>query len=183
MSTIKEQKKRLKKVQPPFIRGGYIRKKNFDFFKNWNGQYIPAIEIHSAFQWDVKNHPTEFRVNGKYIIKLENIVFITKEENDNLFKFYHSLNLSKPVGLSVDETCYTTYKGEKKEKIKEDSKHKILRTLYLFQIRRPDDKFQAYQCPNCNFYHIGKITGKELSHTFISKIIIKIKKLWDWVRN
>ena len=110
---------------------------------------------------------------------LDNIIFITKKELDDLYSIYHSLELSKPVNLSVEETCYTNYSGKRTEKVKVKSRGEIIKTLYLFKMRKPEEKFQAYLCPNCGFYHIGKIDLNQKKSTFIQKILNKISLIWN----
>lgn len=65
---------------------------------------------------------------------------------DLLFK---SLTLSESSELSIDQTCFTTYSGDKKPKQQFKRSEKILEVLFQFMMKRPSENFQAYRCPYC----------------------------------
>lgn len=143
-------------IQEPFKQGDYIKKRSNTFFDvGYNGKhsFIPVIEVRQA----VKITETKYLFNNRYCFNnLDEIIILTKEEAENLILFYKSLKLSEPESLSIEETCFTTYSGKRTEKKKYETEKAVIRILYEFVIDRPGEGFQAYKCPNCNFYHIGR---------------------------
>lgn len=153
----KKKHKYPQRIDLPFKEGDWISKKNYDLFNiGWNGkkEYIAVMEVKQAFR--IKDNA--WVINNRYYFEdVNHLKVISKEKAEELILIYKNLKLTEPESISVDETCYTTYTGEKQEKKKEISEKRILTVLFQKIMQRPTEGFQAYKCPNCGFYHIGRV--------------------------
>lgn len=152
------------KIEPPFEKGQFVKKTNnglfnvsYEMHNKWTPhkrKYLPVIEIGTGRYIQAQKY---WLLNGKFQFKnLDEIEIISKEEAGKLINFYYSLKLSEPLNKTIEETCYTSYTGERQEKRKFKTFNELRPSFYQFSINRPEDKFIAYKCPNCGFYHIGR---------------------------
>jgi hypothetical protein len=157
----KSKHKHPQTVSLPFVKGGWIKKSNNTLFNiGWGGHVknTPVIQIKTA----VKLTASDWLINNRYRNQLETIEIITIEEATRLNNIFTNLKLSEPESLSIEETCFTTYTGERKPKQTYRNEKHVLSVLYTFLMNRPDEGFIASLCPNCNTYHIGKLKVTEI---------------------
>lgn len=147
-------------IQLPFKSDDFIRKKNGSLFNMgyFKKRFVPTLLVKHAYRineskWIINNH--------YYFDSIDDIVIIDLDKHIKLTNLFNELKLSEPESLSVEETCYTTYSGARTEKMKYKYEDVVLHSLYRFILTRPDEIFQAYKCPNCDAYHIGRIVKKE----------------------
>lgn len=155
-----KKKKYPQRIDLPFVKGDFIRKRNNSLFnkgglKGFPDHFVPAIKIKMAI---ILNHQEQtWLINNRYKnLFLDNLEIITEEKALELENIYKSLKLSIPENISIEETCFTTYTGERTEKRKFNNEYDVMQALYQMKMNRPNEEFHAYECPNCKFYHIGK---------------------------
>lgn len=149
-------------IQFPFKAGDWIVKKNKTSFpfqdKHGVKRSQNCVKINHAFNtgnfWLINNKYQLY--NTKETKALDLIEIISEEQAMEINKKFSELYLTEPEATSIEETCFTNYSGERQEKVKYNTTKHVLSVLSIFMAKRPDDGFQAYKCPNCGFYHIGR---------------------------
>jgi len=156
-------------------KGDHIRKRSFALFRTHKGAYTPCLTIQSInkiTKYDRKsvsmdciiidelNDDEDILINGKYYYpdtELSTVVVITDEEYERLRDlWYNKLTLSEPKNRTIEETCFTTYTGERTEKKKFKTFTQVKHAYFQIINQQPDKTFVMYECPNCNTFHIGK---------------------------
>ena len=132
-------------------KGSYIRKKNWQFFKNFyrSGkiEFLPAIEIISIQQHD----PESVSIHGVGY-KLDELVEITKEEAESLNSEYASMELKSCEG---DEQVNAHVRKDNGDIKVSHEKGYALRYCFTFNHKNPGVIMNAYTCPVCSQIHCG----------------------------
>jgi len=124
-------------------RGDYIRKKNFTPLL---GKHVPVIKV--------KNISNKGQINS--IMNSENnhedYVIISEKEAIELMEEWNRLSISsKPVELK-EFVHFREDTGEPKYAI---NAFHIKEVLFKY-LKTHSEAFEAYKCPVCNQYHLGK---------------------------
>lgn len=128
---------------------GYYRKKNYKLLSN----DLPADKINKF-----KRRDSKYVVLNKSIYDIrcvDNIIeFIDEEEYNEIMKNFYKLDISDYINSELNSPCISSVSGEPKIAFK--SKKHVLCTLHDFRLTHKDKHFEAYVCPVCGNYHIGK---------------------------
>jgi hypothetical protein len=154
---VKLHNRRMKETMPPisydttevagFKKGDSLRKKGYTMFKNNE----PTIIVKTIAYLPVSKNL--IKVN-KQILPIDCLVKINSEEAiflDNLFE--------DCVISDFDETQYTNpciSSTSSEPKLRYPNIKIAKEKLFLMKLKYPDKYFEAYLCPNCNKYHVGK---------------------------
>lgn len=133
-------------------KGAWVRKKNFDFFKNFyisgKAEYVPALFITT-----IKScHSGKVTINGE-AYDLDNLVEITEAEAHKLCREYSEMKLSETNPFDLTNTHIRRDTNEPK---KGQSKSNALRLVFTYNHRNPEANLQAYNCPECGEVHVGR---------------------------
>lgn len=149
-------------------KGAWVRKKNFDFFKNFyisgKAEYVPALFITT-----IKScHSGKVTINGE-AYDLENLVEITEEEANKLCREYLEMKLSEPNPFDLTNTHIRRDTNEPK---KGQTKGAALRLVFTYNHKNPEANLQAYNCPECGEVHVGRAprTLAELSKLSLEQL-------------
>lgn len=124
--------------------GDIIRKRNFTSFA---GQ--PFIRVDEVQTWS----DGQYRINGRFIIRPDNIVYLSEEESNSLKEIWDDcVYLREHVHVDGRIPCSRSDGESKKEVPEQDVQGK----LFEIRMRRGDLSFQAYRCPDCQSIHIGR---------------------------
>lgn len=133
-------------------KGAWVRKKNFDFFKNFyisgKVEYVPALFITTIKSWK----PGKVSINGEPY-DLDNLVEITEAEAHNLCREYSEMKLSETNPFDLTNTHIRRDTNQPK---KGQSKNNALRLVFTYNHRDPESNLQAYNCPECGEVHVGR---------------------------
>lgn len=142
-------KKRIMKVTKEnykeiFKKDSYIRKNNYDLFNNGS----PVTKIKSV-EW-----------RGKFV-RINNLnfpldslpVILCKKACKNLLFQWNAFGFIPVVSELQEFQCVRQDNGEKKVAI---PLYELKPILWSYMKRFPEKKFEAYICPVCTYYHIGK---------------------------
>lgn len=133
-------------------KGSYVRKKNFDFFKNFyldgTPEFVPAIYIVT-----IKScHEGKVTINGE-AYPLESLVEVTEAEANALCREYSEMKLSE---ASLDDVTNAHIRRDTGEVKKAQTYGHALRHVFSYNKKNPDAKLQAYKCPECGEIHCGR---------------------------
>jgi hypothetical protein len=120
-------------------RGDFIRKQNYDPVL---GSGYPVVKIKEIDQQ---------KINGKHCNSRKTYVVISREEAIAIMEMFNSIAISSTPVEDKEFVCKRDDNGQPKEPI---SAFHIKKVLFHYKMINPD--FDAYKCPKCLQYHLGK---------------------------
>ena len=144
------------------VKGQWIRKTNYGIFKpqkNWNPPNVgleywntPVMLIIS-----IKYSHDDFymTINGRrFPVAQTKITVIEEDEALKIQKIWENCQIVETTHKDDITSCVREDNGEEKQKIgNAESAREI---LFSHRMKRPEFPYDAYICPHCGFYHIGK---------------------------
>ena len=121
-------------------KGDYIRKENYDPVL---GSGYPVVKIKGIDQR---------QINGVIANSRKTYIVIPRQEAIELMELYNSISISSIPVEDKEFVCKREDTGNPKEPI---SAFHIKRVLFHYKMINPD--FDAYKCPKCLQYHLGKL--------------------------
>ena len=131
-----------------------IRKKGYTPF--YNGR--PTLVVKSITP--LRKRKDAVMINN-HVINIDCLVVIDENEEKTLNLLFDSCVISDFDITQYTNPCISSTSGE--PKMQYPSKKIAKEKLFHMRIRYPEKYFEAYLCPNCNKYHVGKPTKTELN--------------------
>lgn len=145
-------------IETTIKKGSYVRKKNWELFKDKFQNNRPTLLVQSVNRSNCYL-PNQIRING-LIYNVESLVELTLEEHLEIDIAFNGMQLSQHLeGFGKETSCIRESTGV--AKVAYNSEVDVLRKLWVIKHNHPDKPFQAYRCPFCSTdgaarFHVGK---------------------------